>query len=383
MKLSCLHFTCELNPRMGGILTGIEETTIHLNRFDIAGTIVSLGNSRIAFRAVGPRISRLNEEGIETVLTKFWFTNSYGLGWNSRKFVKILEESDYSLVVLHQVYTLSTLVGYRYAKKRGIPYAVFPHGSLTRYHESDSKLIKRIAKRVVISKILKSCDSVIVTCRSELEDLDDHLQSKAVLLPYGANVNHGLQEVDTWEEKQPENMRILFSGRFDKKKNIPTILRAVKLLHSEYPHIVLDVAGLGTRDEKNLLTQLVQDLNLESNVVFHGWVDRNRLSELISSSRALVLPSENENFALVVSEALSAGVPCVVSKFVGTSDIVDKYHAGVVIDDLTPNSLAEGMMKILKGDQSAYRRAAFMATRKELDWSRISRLWREFIQSLA
>ena len=96
-----------------------------------------------------------------------------------------------------------------------------------------------------------------------------------------------------------------------------------------------------------------------------------------------MLPSENEKFALVVSEALSAGVPCVVSKFVGTSDIVAKHHAGEIIDELTPESVAAGVIKVLEGDENAYRAAAIQATCEDLDWSKIALRWKALISSLA
>ena len=97
----------------------------------------------------------------------------------------------------------------------------------------------------------------------------------------------------------------------------------------------------------------------------------------------MVLPSENENFAIVVAEALSAGVPCVVSKFVGTADIVAKHHAGEVIHDLTPISVANGIMKVLQGDEIKYRDAAFEAVENSLDWSKIALRWETLVTSLA
>ena len=107
------------------------------------------------------------------------------------------------------------------------------------------------------------------------------------------------------------------------------------------------------------------------------------MQEIFAAARLLVLPSENENFAIVVAEALSAGVPCVVSKFVGTADIVAKHNAGEVIDELTPASVAEGIMKVLRGDEIKYREAAFEAVENSLDWSKIALRWKALVTSLA
>ncbi len=378
-----LHFTCGLNPKLGGVVAGIELSTINLAKHGIGGNVISVGNSTGSLVASKPSIGRMRTGGVEVLTTPSWFTNPYGLGWNFG-FQKMLgDPSMYSLIILHQVYTLSTLLGYRYAKKNQIPYAVKPHGSLTHYHESDSKLIKILAKKLIIYKILREADAIIVTCDSEKYDLDISLQSKACNLRYGAAMDEQLRRGNLPEVKVSIGMRIMFSGRFDKKKNLPLLFNAMPRILSKYPDLILDIAGSGSAREIRDLENLIQTLGLEKNIEFHGWIDKAKMDELFSSTRLLVLPSENENFALVVSEALSAGVPCVVSKFVGTSDIVAKHHSGEIIDELTPESVAAGVFKVLEGDENAYRVAAIQATCEDLDWSKIALTWKALISSLA
>jgi glycosyltransferase involved in cell wall biosynthesis len=159
-------------------------------------------------------------------------------------------------------------------------------------------------------------------------------------------------------------------------ESLPEILNS-------YPDLILDIAGSGTTKEMWKLKKLVGRLNLVENVEFHGWIDQKQLSQLLISARLLVLPSWNENFGLVVAEALSAGVPCVVSKFVGTSDIIAKHNAGEVINQLTPAAIAAGVIKVLNGYESVYRTAAFNATREDLDWSKIYLQWEALIKSVA
>jgi glycosyltransferase involved in cell wall biosynthesis len=77
------------------------------------------------------------------------------------------------------------------------------------------------------------------------------------------------------------------------------------------------------------------------------------------------------------------GVPCVISKFVGTSDIVAKHHAGEIINDLTPSAIAAKVIKVLNGDENVYRAAALKAIREDLDWAKISMQWKKLIKDLA
>ena len=377
------HFCFSLDPSRGGVSSGIVSTVKQLTKYRINNQIVSTGNTRNQMEQNSKILSELKSIGVEYIGTGARFENDYGLG-TLRGLKKRLDNlSKPDLIVLHQIYTFSTLLGYMYAKKNRIPYVVKPHGSLTKYHESDSKLIKTLAKWFLISKILREADAIIVTCKSERADLIASLKPKAHQLEYGAVVSWPQDEAVRRQPRGNQNKRIVFSGRFDKKKNLPLVIKAMPQILDKYPDLILDIAGSGTANEVRILQNLISTLELESNVQFHGWIDSSKMQEIFAAARLLVLPSENENFAIVVAEALSAGVPCVVSKFVGTADIVAKHNAGEVIDELTPASVAEGIMKVLRGDEIKYREAAFEAVENSLDWSKIALRWKALVTSLA
>jgi len=358
-------------------------TTMQLSRSGIQNQIVSTGNTEDQIERNSKKIAELEAAGVELKYSISRWQNNYGLGSFKRLMKAISGMPKPDLVVLHQIYTFSTILGYWYAKRYGIPYAVKPHGSLTKYHESDSKLIKTLAKKVIISKILLDSNVIIVTCESEKADLAIALQSKAYNLPYGSFMSDQIDEVDAFSQPDNRNLRIVFSGRFDKKKNLPLLIKSLPQVLNKFPDLILDIAGSGSAKEVNDVHQLVSSLQLEPSIQFHGWIEAERMRQLLTASNLLVLPSKNENFAIVVAEALSLGIPCVVSKFVGAADIVSKHLAGEVIEDLSPASIADGIIKVLQGDGAAYRKAAIEATRDELDWSKIALQWKALIASLA
>ena len=381
MRIS--HFCFSLDSSGGGVPEGVLSTVEQTTKYGIVNQVISVGNTKKQSEANSQRISNMISFGVEYRSTVAQFKNNYGLGSliGLKRMMTSLSKPD--LVVLHQVYTFSTLLGYIYAKKYGIPYAIEPHGSLTKYHESDSKLIKTLAKWILISKILREADAIIVTCESERHDLNLSFQAKTYQLGYGADVSQIAYKAAQRPTTSSHNLRIVFSGRFDKKKNLPLVIKAMPTVLEKYPDLTLDIAGSGTAKEVKTLQSLIQSLKLESSIQFHGWVDAPKMLELFSGARLLVLPSENENFAIVVAEALSAGVPCVLSKFVGTADIVGKHHAGEIIQELTPTSVADGILKVLQGDETKYREAAFEAVQNALDWSKIALQWKCLVTTLA
>ncbi len=380
MRIS--HFCFSLDASKGGVPAGVLITAKQLTKHGIKNQIISTGNTKKQIVKNSDNINELKAIGVEFNYSLSRFQNNYGLGSFRilKKTITCMSKPD--LIVLHQIYTFSTLLGYWYAKKNRIPYAVKPHGSLTKYHESDSRLIKTLAKKLIISKILSESDVIIVTCASEKADLAILLQSKVCILPYGAMLAEVRNENHPLVQQASDNLRIIFSGRFDKKKNLPLLIESLPGVLDKYPELILDIAGSGTSKEVKHVYRLVASLQLEPNIQFHGWIEGGRMRQLLTASKLLVLPSENENFAIVVAEALSLGIPCVVSKFVGTAYIVTKHLAGEVIGELTPASIAGGIIKVLQGDQNAYRKAAFNATNEELDWSKISQQWKSLVTSL-
>jgi glycosyltransferase involved in cell wall biosynthesis len=381
MRIS--HFCSSFEPTTGGVVSGLLAIVKELPKFGIQNQIISFGNTNRQLEKNKQVVANLNSIGVAFLLTIAKFKNNYGIG--SLKGISGLlnRVSKPDLVVLHQIYTFSTFFGYIYAKRVGIPYGVMPHGSLTNYHESDSRHIKFLAKKIIISRILLESDAIIVTCESEKADLSTTLQSKAVIIPYGTFFQNQGGESRTFLQLTDRNLRIVYSGRFDKKKNLLLLIESLPKVLEKYPELILDIAGSGSKNEVDKVRRLVSSLQLERSVRFYGWVESAKMRQLLSASKLLVLPSENENFAIVVAEALSLGIPCVVSKFVGTADLVAKYRAGEVISELTPNSIANGIIKLLQGDEVEYRRAAIEATRVELDWSKIALKWKALVASLA
>lgn len=377
------HFCSSLDPSLGGVSSGIPDITKELTKNGIQNWIFSFGNTRNQLMECSKIFLELNTKGIQCMYTIVRFKNNYGVGSFRKLRSKLASFKVPDLVVLHQIYTFSTIIGYFYARKNCIPYAVFPHGSLTKYHETDNKLMKYFAKMICFSHILNKADAIIVTCEGEKIDLPPKFQSKVVEIRYGTTKKQLITDSAISSPEVGLNPRIVYSGRFDKKKNIPLVIKAMPIILIKYPELILDIAGSGTDKEVEELNQLIDSLGLKEHIEFHGWLEYAKMLNLFAGAKLLVLPSENENFAIVVADALSTGLPCVVSKFVGTADIVAKYGAGEIIHELTSISVADGILRVLQGDELSYREAAFKAVEQSLDWSKIASRWRDLVTSLS
>ncbi|MFA4991907.1 MAG: glycosyltransferase family 4 protein [Candidatus Omnitrophota bacterium] len=107
--------------------------------------------------------------------------------------------------------------------------------------------------------------------------------------------------------------RLLYIGRFEPRKNILSILKAVK----DTPYR-LDIIGYG--EEEGLLRGYVRDNGV--NAGFLELVPNNKLPGLFSGYDALVLASFYENSPKVILEAMSCGMPVIGTDVPGIRELI-------------------------------------------------------------
>lgn len=123
---------------------------------------------------------------------------------------------------------------------------------------------------------------------------------------------------------------ILFVGRLAKVKNLRALIKAFALLIDQYTKpIKLVIVGDGP--EKEDLISLTELLGCAKNVIFPGRFEGPELLAWYNINGVFVLPSTYEPFGAVVSEALLAGMPVIVSDRCGSKCLV-RPENGLVWD---------------------------------------------------
>ena len=152
-------------------------------------------------------------------------------------------------------------------------------------------------------------------------------------------------------------------ARFVPKKNLFLLLEAYALYRrragAEPRRLVLCGDG-----------PLMDDLRADADrrdlgdlVSFPGFVQTDEVARLLASSLALVLPSTEEQWGLVVNEALAMGVPVLVSDNVGARDtLVRTAVNGYVFEPDNGEGLSR-LMERLAGDEGEWRRLSEAAAR--------------------
>jgi glycosyltransferase involved in cell wall biosynthesis len=146
-----------------------------------------------------------------------------------------------------------------------------------------------------------------------------------------------------------EPVRFLFVGRMIERKGVAHLLRAAQLLElREGREARFELALVGDGPERARYEQLAWDLGLRHRVRFAQYVRPDQVWEYYARAHVFVLPTLQDNWPLVVPEAMSAGLPVLVSKYAGSvPDLIRQGENGYAFDPEDHASLAASMGRYL------------------------------------
>jgi glycosyltransferase involved in cell wall biosynthesis len=231
--------------------------------------------------------------------------------------------------------------GVKLAKKLNIPRVATYHTYFEEYLYHYVPYLPRawmkyIARRFTRSQC-KDLDALVVPSSAMLNVLRDYgVLTHAQVIPTGLELNqfeHNKNLSFRARYEIPEQRPImLFIGRVAHEKNIDFLLHVTARVRQAIPDVLLIVAGEGPALPH--LKQAVRQLNLETNVLFVGYLDRETtLLDCYSSANLFVFASKTETQGLVLLEAMALGVPVVSTAVMGTKDILAPQKGALVAQE--------------------------------------------------
>jgi len=156
-------------------------------------------------------------------------------------------------------------------------------------------------------------------------------------------------------------IRIVCIARLDDSHKYKGVEQLINMISSAVSKPGIDdfeFMVIGSGNMKNYYLDLSCSLGI-TNIYFLGNVDDQHLIEELCKSDFLILPSidKAEGFGRVALEAISAGIPVVVSIYAGISELIVRYEAGITYNPLTERP--ERVLEIIRevySDQNKYRK---------------------------
>jgi glycosyltransferase involved in cell wall biosynthesis len=133
-------------------------------------------------------------------------------------------------------------------------------------------------------------------------------------------------------------------GLLKERKGHDTLFRALQHVSAEFPQVSLLVVGKG--EQRESLEELARQLGIAQNVLFTGF--RNDVSRLMSAMDILVLPSKNEGFGYVLTEAMNLGKPVVATRISSIPEVVREGETGLLVPPGDVDALAEALLELAR-----------------------------------
>ena len=258
--------------------------------------------------------------------------------------------AEFDVVHVHALFSFSTMAGCRWSRRRRIPYVLRPLGTLGEWSLRQGSWKKRPYMALVERGHLDSASAIHVTSEAERDDIvRQGFGEKAEVIPLGLSVPLGLPR----RRNAGEPLRLVYLSRIHPKKNLPSLLEAVRFARRAGVPATLAVAGSGDDGYVTEMQQLSRSLGLESAVTFLGAVHGEDKLSLLASSHAFVLPSFHENFGLAAVEAMGMGVPVILAEGVAVAADAQTANAGIVAG-IEPTQLANAIAEIAGNEERRF-----------------------------
>jgi glycosyltransferase involved in cell wall biosynthesis len=320
-RVKILQLVQTLDPEAGGVARAVTSLSTAIEGRGVDVEIVTLDD------AASPWLSALSVpvHPLGVGLTSYRYSTKL-LPWlraNRRRF---------DAVIVNGLWQYLGFAAWRAFARTNTAYFVFPHGMLDPWFKVTFPL-KHLKKWLYWPwadyRLLRDARAVVFTSDEERIQARESFwlyRCRERVVPLGIEPVHGDPEI--FLAKFP-SLRgkpfLLFLGRIHPKKGCDLLINAAAAAGLDVVIAGPDQIGWRAELEKRATAR----------VSFVGMIEGEMKSSALAAADAFVLPSHQENFGLAVVEALSAGLPVLISNRVNIWREIEEDRAGYVdTDDL-------------------------------------------------
>jgi glycosyltransferase involved in cell wall biosynthesis len=246
----------------------------------------------------------------------------YGLNSKLYNWLKV-HSCEYDAVIVDGLWQFHSFAVSRVMRAAGVPYFVFTHGMLDPWFQRAYPLkhLKKVAYWLLVErKVLGAATAVLFTCEEErrlaktsfpFANFKEEITTLGVV--ESSVGGPGTLEFTRRFPALLEKRVLLFMGRIHEKKGIDLLISAFGELSNAHPTAHLLIAGPGDVSYIETLKRLADGFGIGNRLTWAGMLGGTDKAAAYAAAEVLCLPSHQENFGLVIPEALSAGCPVIIS----------------------------------------------------------------------
>ena len=369
-KIRVLSIIAAAAPESGGPIQGLISQQIEL-KDKVQFNIVSLDSPDAAFIKSFPM--PLNALGLRAGdtdrrnrLMKHYGYSPYMVPWLKQN------ARNYDVILVHGLWNYATYAAARVLPGSGLPYFVFTHGMMDPWFR-DTYPLKHLAKQAFWTfnegPLMAGARSVLFTSEEEKvlarRVFAGHNTYGETVVGYGTNQPPAATEAQTRAFKAAvsgvgERPYLLFMSRIHPKKGCDLLINAFAAIAGRQPDLQLVIAGPDQIGWVADLKAQAAARGLTDRIHFPGGIFGDAKWGAIRGADAFVLPSHQENFGIVVAEAMACSLPVLTTRKVNIWREIEASGGGIIVED-TQNGIDDMLTRWIamsEAEKAAMRQAA-------------------------
>ena len=273
------------------------------------------------------------------------------------------EKAGYEYSLVHTNYWLSAWVGMQLKKVQGIKQCHTYHSlGAVKYQAVDTIPLIAKTRLSVEKKCLETAHRIVATSPQEEEHMRTLVSEKGNIdmIPCGTDIHRFGAIAKEAARKNLgislESKVVFYIGRFDPRKGIETLVRAMGQSQLRHKTPVKLIIGGGFRPgqsdgkEHDRIQTIVNELGLSDITTFPGRISDEDLPIYYAAADVSVVPSHYEPFGLVAIEAMASGTPAIASDVGGLQFSVKSEETGLLCPPKDNAAFAIAIDRILSDD---------------------------------
>lgn len=277
----------------------------------------------------------INNEKIQGIEDQIQYSSPFCL----QNMPKPFDKPD--LVIFHEAYRPEYLKISKTLRKNKIPYVIVPHGELTKEAQQKKWLKKKVANMLLFNRFINGAKGL--QCLSERESNNTHFTSVKFIATNGMDIPDEKKETFSGDK-----IKFIYIGRLDAyHKGLDLLIEAVCGVASEWRKSgnKLEIYGPDYQGRLAHLETLIAENKVGDLITLHKEISGEEKKSILLSADVFVQTSRFEGMPMGILEALSYGIPCLVTEGTTLGSLIKEKDAGWSVETCA-QSISIGLKEV-------------------------------------
>lgn len=278
------------------------------------------------------------------------------------------------LVVFEGVYYWHFLKVAKSCRKNRLPYIIIPRSSLTNQAQRSKRIKKLVGNILYFNRFIKKAAAIQYLTQKEYLDSGDKWNKNHIIIPNGIDEKSRVKEIFS-----NDVIKGIFIGRLDiYHKGLDLLIKACGKMRAELEsnRCKVYIHGPDIGRSKSKLEHLIKACHLDNILFIKEAVFDKEKEEKLLESDFFILTSRFEGHPMGLIEALSYGLPCLVTNGTNMADEIKKANAGWTAD-VSVEGIVEAFILLLKERDFLQKGFNALKLSEKYNWANLAKVSHE------